>query len=574
MVSCDMLYNIHQRLCTIFHSRDNFGGKTVLLVGDIMQLKPPTGRFIFEEPSVKNTKYDLKQKIDPLWQSFEVVILETNHRQGEGYFWTKMLNNFRLGILDGISDGEKDADRLEKRRITNFPDFDPDSALHVYYKNVDVNAENHKRLNKLKTPLIEIEAEIRGYPKGRSPRYTEWGTIENTQMYKILKIKVGALVMITFNIDTSDALCNGTLGKITRIIFDQNKTVKAVIVELQNEEAGHEYKRANQWFLDKHGIKSGIPIFKDTFEFQLSSKGKNSHNSKARKAQIIQFFLKLAWASTGHKFQGRGVPKEDQLVCHGSKGFPAAMGYIMLSRCASIESVFLAEDFDINKIRPEPKALKEYDNLMQRNIVPLFVEDNYDLFYVNVDGKSSTWLKDLESDINAKKSNIVAVVETWINPSIDYDMSSPLGEFYGSSYGNGKGCGAFLPSNNFKIKSVVEEKFQILSVENNQNIQIMIVYLSDGCNYEDAKNAIDAYKTNSTCYIIGDFNFEDGDKNALTKYFNSKGLEQLINVPTHEKGRTIDHLYITKESKERIAVKVTYPYYSDHAAICVKFCSQ
>ena len=132
MVSCDMLYNIHQRLCTIFHSRDNFGGKTVLLVGDIMQLKPPTGRFIFEEPSVKNTKYDLKQKIDPLWQSFEVVILETNHSQGEGYFWTKMLNNFRLGILDGISDGEKDADRLEKRRITNFPDFDPDSALHVY----------------------------------------------------------------------------------------------------------------------------------------------------------------------------------------------------------------------------------------------------------------------------------------------------------------------------------------------------------------------------------------------------------------------------------------------------------
>ena len=78
MVSCDMLYNIHQRLCTIFHSRDNFGGKTVLLVGDIMQLKPPTGRFIFEEPSVKNTKYDLKQKIDPLWQSFEVVILERN----------------------------------------------------------------------------------------------------------------------------------------------------------------------------------------------------------------------------------------------------------------------------------------------------------------------------------------------------------------------------------------------------------------------------------------------------------------------------------------------------------------
>ena len=51
-----MLYLIHHRLCEIFISDDYFGGKLVLLVGDIMQLKPcKGGRFIFDKP--KNSKH-------------------------------------------------------------------------------------------------------------------------------------------------------------------------------------------------------------------------------------------------------------------------------------------------------------------------------------------------------------------------------------------------------------------------------------------------------------------------------------------------------------------------------------
>ena len=38
LLNCDMLYRIHMRLCEIFQTKAPFGGRIVLLVGDIMQV--------------------------------------------------------------------------------------------------------------------------------------------------------------------------------------------------------------------------------------------------------------------------------------------------------------------------------------------------------------------------------------------------------------------------------------------------------------------------------------------------------------------------------------------------------
>ena len=50
MISSDMLYNIHHRLCDILGSKNIFAGRGMVLVGDLFQLKPVHGRFIFEQP--------------------------------------------------------------------------------------------------------------------------------------------------------------------------------------------------------------------------------------------------------------------------------------------------------------------------------------------------------------------------------------------------------------------------------------------------------------------------------------------------------------------------------------------
>ena len=40
MVSADDLYNLNTRLQEIFDSKDDFGGRALLLVGDLLQLPP------------------------------------------------------------------------------------------------------------------------------------------------------------------------------------------------------------------------------------------------------------------------------------------------------------------------------------------------------------------------------------------------------------------------------------------------------------------------------------------------------------------------------------------------------
>ena len=50
MISSDMLYNIHRRMCELFQVKSVFANKGILLIGDLLQLRPPQGRFIFEQP--------------------------------------------------------------------------------------------------------------------------------------------------------------------------------------------------------------------------------------------------------------------------------------------------------------------------------------------------------------------------------------------------------------------------------------------------------------------------------------------------------------------------------------------
>jgi hypothetical protein len=50
MVSADLLYCLNKRLCSIFQNLLPFGGISIILVGDLMQLKPVKGCYIFEKP--------------------------------------------------------------------------------------------------------------------------------------------------------------------------------------------------------------------------------------------------------------------------------------------------------------------------------------------------------------------------------------------------------------------------------------------------------------------------------------------------------------------------------------------
>ena len=70
-----------------------FGGVSICLFGDLLQIRPKAARFIFEEPS--NEQFQISHAIESLWGQFKVVNLAYNHRQGTDKIYADLLNRMR-----------------------------------------------------------------------------------------------------------------------------------------------------------------------------------------------------------------------------------------------------------------------------------------------------------------------------------------------------------------------------------------------------------------------------------------------------------------------------------------------
>ena len=121
MVKVDMLYQLDLRLQEITLKETPFGGISLFVFGDLMQLRPVLGRFIFENPM--RIEYKTAHQANPRWSMFQSTILEKNHRQGKDKDYADLLNRLRIG-----SHTEEDLETLEtrirKKSEIDFKDID------------------------------------------------------------------------------------------------------------------------------------------------------------------------------------------------------------------------------------------------------------------------------------------------------------------------------------------------------------------------------------------------------------------------------------------------------------------
>ena len=110
---------------------------------------------------------------------------------------------------------------------------------------------------------------------------------------KLLKLKIGAEVMLAVNIDIQDRLINGQTGHIRHIKFAEGSAPKLYIT-FSDEQVNSEVMQSS--YLGRQN--SRIPIEKCKTEISIK-KGSASPSIKR-----TQFLLTLAWASTLHKVQG------------------------------------------------------------------------------------------------------------------------------------------------------------------------------------------------------------------------------------------------------------------------------
>ena len=200
-------------------------------------MKPVRARYIFEEP--QNESFALAYTIDSLWRKFDIVILRTNHRQGKDKEYADLLNRLRVGIVE-----DDDLRKLEERVLPdNHPDI-PSDALVVTCKNSSVNTINENRLRIFCDDEYVTEAVTRTKTQGKiKPLLDNSGAVRNTPLQQVLKLKIGARVMLTYNIDKCDSLTNGTFGEVRGFQFDQNNLVSQIFVQFDDDISGKERRK-------------------------------------------------------------------------------------------------------------------------------------------------------------------------------------------------------------------------------------------------------------------------------------------------------------------------------------------
>jgi len=152
MVSVRHLYDIDSRLRQVFATNQDFGGRSLMVVGHLRQLPPIGGSYIFSTISDIADNY--------LWQKFAIFELTEIMRQRGDMKFCKALNNMSEGCMD-----DEDIQIIRSRIITdnNQP---PDNAIWLFKTNMQCLAHNDKVHLKLATAGAESIAidKVQGNP--------------------------------------------------------------------------------------------------------------------------------------------------------------------------------------------------------------------------------------------------------------------------------------------------------------------------------------------------------------------------------------------------------------------------
>ena len=435
LVKSDFLYQINLRLQEIKQNANDFGGVAVLLFGDLLQLRPVKGNWIFDPPHPLGD-FVLAHAIHPLWQEFRSVELRHNHRQGKDKQFGDMLNRIRKG-----KQTEQDVKVLKSHITKQFPK----DAFFIYGKNKLVNNQNVKELSYLKGNLEILKAfntcqSIKNY----KPEIKN-GYVAETPFLDEIQIKVGARIMITNNVDTQDGLTNGATGQVVEFLKDNHGRVTHVLVRLDDPKAGKLTQAKHATLLKRAKNADATPIGRVSFDYSLG-KAVKGHSAKAK---VIQFPLTLAWAISSHKCQGMTIRSPTALVADLNSCFCGGQAYVMLGRIQNLSQLYLMS-FDEGDIKVDQTAIKESDKLWEealnnpKNRTEKWIVKDGSKKLVSLNIQSlRAHLEDIRVDSVILQADVICLQETWCTradgtPNLPGYRSILAGE------GRGRGVGAFI----------------------------------------------------------------------------------------------------------------------------------
>ena len=578
MVKSDLLYQLDMRLREVTQKPDKlFGGVAIYALGDILQLRPCQARYIFEEPVCQDYKISFFSGTH--WKAFQVINLVENHRQEGDKEYADLLNRIRIGQQTA-----EDFSLLETR-VRPLGHSDLDGAMYLTCTNVKVNEFNERGLNALDGELYNVQA-VNIHPtisnfKAHVNSKGNIGTERNeTPFRQNLLMKVGARIMLTYNIDVNDCLTNGARGEI--VAFEKSKTgrVEKVIVRFDDECQGEEKRNSDK--TTEQNYPGCTAIERVMFQYSLGKKKSSVSNT----AKVVQFPLKLCFATTSHKFQGQTVVKPLKIVVDLRTVFGAAQAYVMLSRVQSIEQVFILQSLPKDKFYAAGKALEELvrlDNIsINRNPPPWEqnVEGNLRIFSLNCQSLLGK-MNHIREDRILGKSHVICLSETWLLSDETHENLQMEGfMLQTNSVGRGKGLATYYRPGVFQhCTDDKENNFQLTKLTS-LTLDVITVYRSqEGKLNQLTEHLLNLIDMDQNTLICGDFNicFNADRMNKLIHTLEEIGFQQLVQEATHLQGGLIDHVYM-RQCNDQVSVNCSLysPYYCamDHDALLTTVCAK
>ena len=425
-------------------------------------------------------------------------MLVNNHRQDGDKVYADLLNRVRIG-----KPNEEDLNLLRTRvRLEGHPDL-PQEALRVMSTNKEVNKYNDRRLTQVREEEHVFEAIARSRTQKKlKPMTDKTGAIKGTQLQKTLKLKIGAKVMMTANVATTDSLTNGSFGEVVEFERDEGGKISAVLVQFVEEKSGRELRKTRPDLQRKYPGKHITAVKRYHQEYTLTGRAK----SGSATASATQFPLRLAFAATAHKLQGATVKKPNCLVVDLRSKLQAAQGYVMISRVQESKQLFILGHLPENKLFASPDALEELERMEKVALNNSMQNEKAVVSSINIYSMKKHF-GDMKASARIRTSEAICIQETWLEPEKDPTTNFQMDTFnvHFASVGRGKGIATYF-KDEFRVdQDIVKATYQMTKIISEEK-EIINVYRSTNApaNFlDDLKSLINVDRVT---YIVGDFN--------------------------------------------------------------------